>query len=36
VGVLPFKDVLQRVLDGEIRDAMTVIAVLWAAQTPSP
>jgi ADP-ribose pyrophosphatase len=36
IGVLPFKDVLQMVLDSEIRDAMTVIAVLHAAQTPSP
>jgi hypothetical protein len=24
------------VLDGEIRDAMTVIAVLYAARAPSP
>ncbi|BCX04237.1 MAG: NUDIX hydrolase [Candidatus Roseilinea sp.] len=32
VAVLPFKDVLDMVLDSEIRDAMTVIAVLWAAR----
>jgi len=32
VGILPFRDVLQMVLDGEIRDAMTVVAVLWAAR----
>jgi ADP-ribose pyrophosphatase len=31
VGILPFRDVLQMVLDSEIRDSMTVIAVLWAA-----
>lgn len=31
VQVLPFKDVLRMVMDSEIRDAMTVIAVLWAA-----
>ena len=31
VGILPFKDVLQRVLDSDIRDSMTVIAVLHAA-----
>jgi ADP-ribose pyrophosphatase len=36
VDVLPFKDVLQMVLDSEIRDAMTVIAVLYAARAPSP
>lgn len=35
-GVLPFKDVLQMVLDSEIRDAMTVIAVLHAAHARSP
>jgi len=29
VGILPFSDVLRMVLDSEIRDAMTVIAVLW-------
>ncbi len=32
VAVLPFADVLTMVLDSEIRDAMTVIAVLWAAR----
>ena len=31
VGILPFAEVLQRVLDSDIRDSMTVIAVLWAA-----
>ena len=31
VGILAFKDVLQMTLDSEIRDSMTVIAVLWAA-----
>jgi ADP-ribose pyrophosphatase len=33
VGILPFDDVLQMVLDSEIRDAMTAIAVLWAARS---
>jgi ADP-ribose pyrophosphatase len=33
VGILPFDDVLQMVLDSEIRDAMTVIAVLWVARS---
>jgi ADP-ribose pyrophosphatase len=32
VAVLPFDDVLQRVLASEIRDGMTVIAVLLAAR----
>jgi ADP-ribose pyrophosphatase len=31
VGILPFQDVVQMVLESEIRDSMTVIAVLWAA-----
>jgi len=31
VGILPFADVLQMVIDSDIRDSMTVIAVLWAA-----
>lgn len=30
IRVLPFQEVVQMVLDSEIRDAMTVIAVLWA------
>lgn len=33
VGILPFNDVLQMVLDSEIRDSMTVIAVLYVAAT---
>jgi ADP-ribose pyrophosphatase len=33
VGILAFKDVLQMVLDSDIRDSMTVIAVLWAANS---
>jgi ADP-ribose pyrophosphatase len=32
VAVLPFREVLQMVLDSEIRDGMTVIAVLLAAR----
>lgn len=32
IGILKFDDVLQMVLDSEIRDSMTVIAVLIAAQ----
>jgi ADP-ribose pyrophosphatase len=32
VATLPFADVLQMVITGEIRDAMTIIAVLFAAQ----
>ena len=32
VAVLPFEQVLQMVLDNEIRDSMTVIAVLHAAR----
>lgn len=32
VGVFPFATVLQMVLDGEIRDSMTIIAVLRAAR----
>lgn len=32
VAVFPFKDVLQMVLDSEIRDSMTVITVLHAAR----
>ncbi len=32
VRVWPFREVLQMVLDSEVRDAMTAIAVLWAAQ----
>jgi ADP-ribose pyrophosphatase len=32
VGIFPFDQVLQMVLDGEIRDSMTVIAVLFAAR----
>jgi ADP-ribose pyrophosphatase len=32
VAVLPFREVLQMVLDSEIRDSMTVIAVLLAAR----
>jgi ADP-ribose pyrophosphatase len=32
VGVFPFEAVLQMVLDGEVRDSMTVIAVLLAAR----
>lgn len=35
VGILPFQDVLQMTLDSEIRDSMTVIAILWAARTLS-
>lgn len=31
IRILSFKDVLGMVMDSEIRDAMTVIAVLWAA-----
>lgn len=34
VGIFPFREVLQMVLDSEIRDSMTVIAVLWAARVP--
>lgn len=30
VMVFPFEDVLQMVLDSEIRDAMTMLAVLYA------
>jgi ADP-ribose pyrophosphatase len=33
VGILPFRDVLQMVLDSEIRDSMTVIAVLHCARS---
>jgi len=33
VGILPFRDVLQMVLDSDIRDSMTVIAVLHVAAT---
>ena len=33
VGILSFDDVLQMVLYSEIRDAMTVIAVLWVARS---
>ena len=32
VEIMPFADVLRMTLDGEIRDAMTVIAVLLAAR----
>jgi len=32
IEVMPFDDVLQMVLGGEIRDAMTIIAVLFAAR----
>ncbi len=32
VAIFPFKDVLQMVLDSEIRDSMTVITVLHAAR----
>ncbi len=32
VGILPFKDVLEMTLQSEIRDSMTVIAVLAAAR----
>jgi ADP-ribose pyrophosphatase len=32
VAVFPFKQVLQMVIESEIRDSMTVIAVLLAAQ----
>ena len=32
VGILPFRDVLRMVLDSEIRDSMTAIAVLHAAR----
>ncbi len=32
VAALPFAEVLQMVLSGEIRDAMTIIAVLFAAR----
>ncbi len=32
VATFAFRDVLQMVLDGEIRDAMTIIAVLFAAR----
>ena len=35
VGVLPFKDVLEMTLASEIRDSMTVIAVLHAARMRS-
>ena len=35
VGILPFRDVLQMVLDSDIRDSMTVIAVLHVAATQS-
>jgi ADP-ribose pyrophosphatase len=34
VAIMPFKTVHQMVLDSEIRDGMTVIAVLWAAARP--
>jgi hypothetical protein len=32
VAIFPFEQVLQLVLDNEIRDSMTVIAVLLAAR----
>lgn len=32
IGILPFAEVLQRVLESDIRDSMTVIAVLHAAR----
>jgi ADP-ribose pyrophosphatase len=34
VEIFPFEQVLQMVLDSEIRDSMTVIAVLHAARLP--
>lgn len=33
IAIMPFNDVLDMVLSGEIRDAMTIIAVLYAART---
>lgn len=36
VGILKFDDVLRMVLDSEIRDSMTVIAVLIAARLRAP
>ncbi len=34
VAVFPFSQALQMVLDGEIRDSMTIIAILLAARIP--
>jgi ADP-ribose pyrophosphatase len=30
---MPFSEALERVLNGDIRDAMSIIAILWAART---
>jgi ADP-ribose pyrophosphatase len=36
MAVLPFAEVLEMVLASEIRDAMSVVAILWAARRNTP